>query len=296
MNKTFETGSTTQSTDRPMVATGGIAHVKSGSAEIGYGRFNDRGTPMLFIPGVATPGRFWAESASYYAKAGIQVFWMDNRGVDTSSKPDDDSYTVEQMAIDVRAVLDDLGWDTAHIWGASLGGQIAQTFARDNPERVRSLIIASSTAGVPGVTPQVRDLLGQLENASENEDPAEAAKAQFVYLYGEERLETHSHVLQAMIEFRKTTTELRLPPLVETFANWTSKDWLGDLAMRSLIVHGVEDAFFSFQNAIEMQKLMPKADMLALNAPHGFDIDADGIAHATIAAWIARTDAVMQRA
>ena len=296
MNKTLETGSVTQSTDRPMVAVGGIAHVKSGSAEIGYGRFNDQGAPMLFIPGIATPGRFWAESASYYAKAGIQVAWMDNRGVDMSSKPNDDNYTVEQMAIDVRAVLDDLGWETAHIWGASLGGQIAQTFARDNPERVASLIIASSTAGVPGVTPQVREVLGQLENETDKEDPAGAAKAQFIYLYGAERLETHSHVLQAMIEFRKTTTELRLPRLVETFGNWTSKDWLGELQMPSLIVHGIKDSLFAFQNAIEMQKLMPNADMLALNAPHGFDIDADGIAHATIAAWIARTNIVMQQA
>lgn len=269
-------------------------HADSNGTKIGYGLFNDSGTPVLFIPGFATPGRRWAHAATYYEKAGLQVAWLDNRGVDSSDKPEDDSYTVEQMAIDAVAVLDALGWKDAHIWGASLGGQIAQTIARDHPDRIRSMIIASSTAGVPGVTAEMRQLLIREQGRDhEDEDPADGARQQFAILYGPERMETHRDILEEMIAFRRAAADLRVPDTVKTFGDWTSADWLDRLTMPALVVHGIEDALFPLENAIEMQKRLPKADMLALKAPHGFDIVDDGAAHATIAAWIAQTDRLL---
>ena len=279
----------------PNAAASGVRYANSGGVKIGHGLFNADGAPVLFIPGFATPGRAWAESAKYYADAGLKVAWLDNRGVDSSDKPDDDSYTVEQMAVDAIAVLDELGWDSAHIWGASLGGQIAQIMARDNPQRIKSLIIASSTAGVPGVTDEMRELMQDLDAGESDEDPQAAATQQFVVLYGAKRLEQHPDRLQAMVDFRTSETDIRLPKTVETFADWTSKDWLGGVNMRTLIVHGIEDALFPLENAIEMQKMLPNADLLALNAPHGFDIVDDGAAHATIATWIARTDTLLKQ-
>src|SRR4030095_8229330 len=60
-----------------------------------------------------------------------------------SSKPAD-GYSTEQMANDAVAVLDQLGIKRAHVLGKSMGGMIAQIIGASYPERVRSLVLAST--------------------------------------------------------------------------------------------------------------------------------------------------------
>jgi len=58
------------------------------------------------------------------------------------------------MTDDAVAVLDGLGWDRAHIFGASLGGVIAQRIALRHPDRVLSIVSAaampSDVSGIAG--------------------------------------------------------------------------------------------------------------------------------------------------
>ncbi|MGW1743232.1 alpha/beta fold hydrolase [Nocardia sp. NPDC001965] len=57
------------------------------------------------------------------------------------------AYTAEDMADDAMAVLDELGWSSAHLLGVSLGGAVAQRIALRHPDRVRSLISADAVPG-----------------------------------------------------------------------------------------------------------------------------------------------------
>jgi 3-oxoadipate enol-lactonase len=100
--------------------------------------------PVLFIQGLGMDKHGWdlqrLATAPWYR--GIA---LDNRGAGRSDKPHG-PYSLEQMAEDAIAVLDDAGVETAHVVGASMGGAIAQIVGVTHPERIRSLTLAC-TAG-----------------------------------------------------------------------------------------------------------------------------------------------------
>ena len=64
------------------------------------------------------------------------------------------AYSAEDMTDDAVAVLDALGWERAHVFGASLGGIIAQRIALRHPGRVLSVTSAmampSDAVGIRG--------------------------------------------------------------------------------------------------------------------------------------------------
>jgi 3-oxoadipate enol-lactonase len=75
---------------------------------------------------------------------GFRVLRYDTRGHGDSDAPPG-PYTLEMLADDVARLCDVLGVDRVHFCGVSLGGQIAQTFALNYPQRIASLTIVNST-------------------------------------------------------------------------------------------------------------------------------------------------------
>lgn len=79
----------------------------------------------------------------------LQVCAFDNRGVGRSSCPEDRRrYSTEAMARDAAAVMDQLGWEGAHVIGFSMGTMIAAKLASAvSPERIHSLVMIGATGG-----------------------------------------------------------------------------------------------------------------------------------------------------
>lgn len=99
---------------------------------------------MVLIQGVGVHGLGWAPQLGPLSRQ-YQCLWFDNRGVG-DSQPLPEKLSIELMAEDVLALMDEQGWQNAHIAGHSMGGVIAQQVATISPERVRSLAILCSFA------------------------------------------------------------------------------------------------------------------------------------------------------
>lgn len=96
---------------------------------------------LVMIHGLAANLAFW-RLRSAPALAGIcDVTAYDLRGHGISEMPKE-GYTPEQMALDLKWLLDFLRIDRAHLLAHSFGGVIAVHFALRYPERVQSLILA----------------------------------------------------------------------------------------------------------------------------------------------------------
>ncbi|CAM5467702.1 alpha/beta hydrolase [Streptomyces spiroverticillatus] len=119
--------------------------------------------PLLLATGLGA-NRFWVPDGlcRLLAAHGFTVVRYDQRdgGQSTHLPPTEarnpiaalfakrqTAYTAEDMADDAIAVLDELGWESAHLVGVSLGGAIVQRVALRHPERVRTL---TTMASVPG--------------------------------------------------------------------------------------------------------------------------------------------------
>jgi pimeloyl-ACP methyl ester carboxylesterase len=124
------------------------------------------GDPLLLIMGLAM-SRFWWPDAlvAELVRRGFHVAAYDQRDAGQSTHfPDagtasplaavlrrrSPAYTAEDMTDDAAAVLDALGWDSAHLFGHSMGGQLAQRTALRHPRRVRSITSSSSLPGDVG--------------------------------------------------------------------------------------------------------------------------------------------------
>ncbi len=99
------------------------------------------GSPaVLMIQGLGADKHGWDMQRIPLAMH-YRVIALDNRGAGRSDKPFG-HYTLEQMADDAIAVLDDVGVEQAHVVGASMGGAITQIIGLKYPQRVISLTLA----------------------------------------------------------------------------------------------------------------------------------------------------------
>jgi pimeloyl-ACP methyl ester carboxylesterase len=160
-------------------------YVRNGPVEIAYDRLaGSEGDPLLLVMGLAV-SRFWwpAGLCQAFAGQGFAVARYDQRDAGQSTRMPDaggsnpfvalarkrGAYSSEDMTDDAVAVLDALGWRQAHIFGASLGGVIAQRIALRHPHRVLSVVsamaIPSDVAGIRGARHVRLGLLARLARA-----------------------------------------------------------------------------------------------------------------------------------
>ena len=118
--------------------------IKIGGDDLSYEVHGD-GPPLMLVSGLNGVASFWAKQVPLLAKS-FRVILHDHRGTGQSTHSRM-SYSVDQMATDVLALMDALHVESAHLAGHSTGGAIGQTLALDHPRRIRSLVLSATWAG-----------------------------------------------------------------------------------------------------------------------------------------------------
>jgi 3-oxoadipate enol-lactonase len=81
-------------------------------------------------------------------KSEYRVLRYDTRG-HGGTEATDGSYTLDQLAEDVKALLQALGISKTHFMGISMGGMIAQTLALKDPGILGSLVLCDTSSRIP---------------------------------------------------------------------------------------------------------------------------------------------------
>ncbi|GAA1727313.1 alpha/beta hydrolase [Isoptericola hypogeus] len=148
-------------------------HATHDDVTIAYETFGDlaSGEPLLLIMGLDFQMVWFPDAfCELLVDAGFAVVRFDNRDTGLSTHFESPStqspwrallggttpvYTGADMLDDVEAVLDAVGWTSAHLLGTSMGAGLAQAMALLRPSRVRSL---TSCTGLPCTASALRKL------------------------------------------------------------------------------------------------------------------------------------------
>ena len=141
-----------------------VHRARSGSVELAYEVIGaPGGEPLLLIMGLDSPMRWWPDGFCLeLAERGFTVARFDNRDTGRSTRSVGQvsgvgglgkcthrataAYSARDLFDDAGAVLDALGWPSAHLVGQSLGASIAVGLGLRHPDRTRTIV---SLSGLP---------------------------------------------------------------------------------------------------------------------------------------------------
>jgi pimeloyl-ACP methyl ester carboxylesterase len=127
---------------------------RDGTVDVAGRRFTWRalgaGPGLLLVQGYAGSADDWPPDFLDALGDSFALIAPDNRGTGGSDLGDPAEVTIDSMAADLEALLDELAIDRIPVAGFSMGGFIAQAFALRAPERVESLALLSTDPGGAG--------------------------------------------------------------------------------------------------------------------------------------------------
>jgi pimeloyl-ACP methyl ester carboxylesterase len=121
------------------------------------------GEPLLMITGFGNTMDGWNQTFIGILATKYHVYIYDPRGMGHSSD-DNSTPSFTHFSDDAAALITALGYDSMHVYGASMGSSTSQQLVIDHPGRVRKLILDSNTYSIR--IPETKKLLGMVEAAN----------------------------------------------------------------------------------------------------------------------------------
>ena len=246
-----------------------IAYEISGSGEAGV---------VILIRGQGTQLIHWPESFhEAFSSRGFAAIRFDNRDVGLSEKFDriggqrlealrrriaagediDPPYTMDDMALDVVALMDGLDIDRAHIVGISMGGFIAQLLAAKYPSRVLSMTSIMSGSGRVDST-----LLDSLWSTRKAREAYIREWVAYIRQFGSKKYfegDDYSRRIASAAFDRCYSPDGANRQLLAIVSGKNTKDWVRTISVPTLVVHGADDQLIPPARGRETAELIPNA-------------------------------------
>lgn len=251
--------------------------------------------PILLIMGTGASMLWWeAGFCRMLAEGGRFVVRYDHRdtGRSVTYEPGRPGYTGGDLVADAVGVLDAYGIDAAHLVGASAGGAFAQIVAVDHPERVRSLVLISTSAAVPvqrELPPATAEFGAFVSSARVDWSDVDSV-VDYLVAYSRMVAGTQRPFDEAAARdfVRRDIERARDPAALQNHDaipdDGRQRGPLASIAAPTLVIHGTADPMFPLEHGQALADTIPGARLLPLEgAGHGVArVDWEPIAQAIL--------------
>lgn len=234
-----------------------------------YYEIHGEGRPLVLICGLGNDLSSWALQIPDMAKR-YRVISFDNRGSGRTDAPDQ-PYSIRMMAGDTVGLMDALGIDCAHVLGVSMGGYIAEELAMSCPQRVTSLVLATTSVG-PYLL-KISILLPWVRQALAGMSPMTSFQIMLPFMFNDRCFEDPGvlEMAVATIAGHSSTPPHILARQMTACAEHDARDRIGRITAPTLVLAGKEDPFVPFSLSQELAASIPGAHLRVLEGGgHGF--------------------------
>ncbi len=240
-----------------------MSHLTVGGRRLFHQRRGSGHEPLLLIQGMSGTHLSWGEPFVDGLAEDFDVVAYDHRGIGRSDRVDG-PFTIRHLAEDAAGLLDELGWETAHVLGISMGGMVAQELALAHPERIRTLTLGCTYCG-GGSQLASAETLARLSAGFASGDRERAIRTGF------EVNVSPAFAAQpgAWETFRAMAKSLPAPiPVImlqmQAIAGHDTSKRLPSLDVPTLVVHGDLDGMLPVANGRMIASLIPGARLEVL--------------------------------
>lgn len=161
--------------------------------------------------------------------------------------------SVEEAAAFIEDFRQSLNLDQVVVVGHSLGGAFAQRYAYDYPKAGRAVVISNSGLSFVGNLDRIKKVENDWDGCID------------YYALGQVSRKASAQILAASYEMvRQRDPDILRHDLLQC-RGWTSRDWIASVQTPALIVSAFEDEMTPLDRAMELYKLMLKAQMCIIS-------------------------------
>ena len=237
------------------------------------------GIPIVFVHEFAGDSRSYEMQMRYFGQR-YRCIAFNARGYPPSDVPErGEAYSQERARDDIRATLDALKIDKAHIVGLSMGGFAALHFGFTYPDRTRSLVIAGCGYGA---APDKRaQFAAEAEAAAKSFEQSGMAKAAEAYALGPTRVQFQNKDPRGWREFADQLAEHSTEGSARTMRGVQARrpslfelvDKMKTISAPTLIMTGDED-WPCLEPGLLMKRTIPTAALVVMpNAGHTINLE-----------------------
>ena len=188
--------------------------------------------------------------------------------------PIESEYTIDDMANDAIAVLDELNISQAHVLGISMGGMIAQIIASSHSDRTKTFTLIASTSSTPsplnGPTRKVRKLLmDRTKNPNSNIDQRVDRTRKIFSEIGYQGIDLYTDEfyqdISSSIKRGGNDDTGFGRQLTAILGSENRLDKVKSIKVPTLIIHGQDDPLIKVKNAYKTNKLIKDSKLIVIS-------------------------------